>query len=520
MNNKYIPNPELIEIDEELNTLKDFIPDENVLKIINAYDALINKLKSRLHKLELESASHISLYMMGDILLDGVCLVDLESRVVSINDSYKKLTGLTEEEVIGQKTEDLLKKKLISVSITPKAIKEKRKVTALSSNRTGDKTFLITAHPIFDEEGNIKGALSILRDMTELTNLRRNLEQASEQNERYLRELKKIKTNQINNSSIIGESYSMLKLKDLIQHIATTDATVLITGETGTGKEVVAREIHARSERCNGPYIRVNCAALPENLIESELFGYEKGAFTGALSNGKIGMFELANNGTLLLDEVSEIPLPIQVKLLRVLQEREIMRLGGTKSIKLNVRIIAAANQDFQKLINEGKFRADLYYRLLVVPIKIPPLRERKDDIPILSWYFLDKFNTKYRRNKRFEREALYFLENHYWPGNVRELENVIERLVVITMEDTITSQDVQEILSINSPVNSNTIKTFPAVGSTSLNRAVDSFEKELIADALKKYGSTYKAAKALGISQSTVFRKAQAFGLLNKERA
>lgn len=290
--------------------------------------------------------------------------------------------------------------------------------------------------------------------------------------------------------------------------MANTDITVLITGETGCGKEVFSTELHHKSNRKNLPYVKVNCAALPENLIESELFGYEKGAFTGALNKEKLGMFEVANGGTILLDEIGEMPLNLQSKLLRVLQEKEIMRIGGTKSIKLDVRVIAATNQDLSELIKQGKFREDLFYRLNVVPLKIPPLRERKDDIAILAYRFLEKFNIKYSKAKSFGSTAIKALESYSWPGNVRELENSIERLVVIDDNSYITNNDIINILGKDkislSQVNTN----------LTLKEAVSVFEKELIENALKKLGSTYKAARALGVTQPTVFRKAKAYGI------
>merc|ERR1711879_347005 len=228
---------------------------------------------------------------------------------------------------------------------------------------------------------------------------------------------------------------------------AKTDATVLIAGETGCGKEVIAKEIHKNSGRKNGPYIKVNCAAIPDNLLESELFGYEKGAFTGALNKNKPGMFEMANGGTLLLDEIGEMPMNLQTKLLRVLQEKEVRRIGSVSSIKLDARIIASTNQDLPALIQRRAFREDLYYRLNVVPIYIPPLRERQEDISILVYDLLAKFNKKYEKAKKFETGAMEVLENYPWPGNVRELGNVLERLVVSDDDLLIRSESINHFL-------------------------------------------------------------------------
>ncbi len=307
---------------------------------------------------------------------------------------------------------------------------------------------------------------------------------------------------------MIGENPEMLKLKELINYIARTDATILINGETGCGKEIVAREIHNKSDRKNSPYIKVNCAAIPDSLIESELFGYAKGAFTGAQNKEKLGMFEMANNGTILLDEISEMPIHLQSKLLRVLQEKEIMRVGGAKSIKLDVRVIASTNQDLSQLIQQNKFREDLYYRLNVVPVKIPPLRERIDDIPILAHEFLAKFNIKYSKDKIFDNMAIQALENYDWPGNVRELENTIERLLIIDNDKYITHNKIISIIGKNK-INEN-----PVNYTVPLREVIENLEKEMIENALIKHGSTYKAAKALGLTQPTIFRKAKAFGI------
>jgi transcriptional regulator with PAS, ATPase and Fis domain len=304
-------------------------------------------------------------------------------------------------------------------------------------------------------------------------------------NEKYLSELNYLRNKYKEDENIVGESANIKKLKELIGYISKTDTTVLITGETGCGKEVFAREVHKRSNRANLPYVKVNCAAIPENLIESELFGYEKGAFTGALNKNKLGMFEVANGGTILLDEIGEMPLNLQSKLLRVLQEKEIMRIGATKSIKLDVRVIAATNQDLP-----------------------PSLRERRDDISLLAYRFLEKFNIKYGKEKSFDNTAMQALEFYEWPGNVRELENVIERLVVVGDNSYITYEDITTVLGKDK------IEAGLINSKLTLKEAVDRLERELIENALRKYGSTYKAANVLGVTQPTVFRKAKALGV------
>ena len=281
---------------------------------------------------------------------------------------------------------------------------------------------------------------------------------------------------------------------------AGSDATVLITGDTGTGKEVVAREIYSKSNRSDKPYVRINCSAIPESLFESELFGYEKGAFTGALNTRKIGLLEMADGGTVLLDEIEDLPLAMQAKLLRALQEREIRRIGGSEVVKINIRLIATTNKDLLKMVEEGTFRRDFYYRLNVISISLPLLKERRQDIVALAGTFLSRFNEKYKKNKFFELEALARLESYEWPGNVRDLEHTIERLVVIGDQMEITADDVE--LAIHGE------RVSPVKEVGNLQDMLDAYERTILENAVKKYGSSRKIAEALGISQPTVLRK------------
>lgn len=272
---------------------------------------------------------------------------------------------------------------------------------------------------------------------------------------------------------------------------------------------MLTNEIHRLSKRTGEPFIRVNCASIPESLIESELFGYEKGAFTGAVKN-KPGMFELANGGTLLLDEIGELPKALQPKLLRVLQEREIMRVGGTKTIPVDVRLIAATNQDLAAMVRSGEFRQDLYYRLNLIPLRIPPLRERAEDIPLLVQHFLDEFNAKYGKKKRVTDTAMQTLKLYQWPGNIRELENLLERLVIIGDETRITSSQISKILTVPEQA----VSAGAEVSGLGLKELMENYERELLQEALSRYGTTYKAARALRTSQPTVARKAKQYGL------
>ena len=295
----------------------------------------------------------------------------------------------------------------------------------------------------------------------------------------------------------------------MVRRVADFDVTVLVQGETGVGKEIVATEIHESSLRKDKPFIRVNCAAIPSNLLETELFGYEKGAYSGASSAGKIGLFELADKGTLLLDEIGDMPLELQGKLLRVLQQKELTRVGGTRAIPLDVRVITATNCDLQALTQAGKFRADLFFRLNVFPITIPPLRSRPDDILLLAEHFFNDYNVKYSKKVRITRDALALFASYPWPGNVRELQNVIERLILISDQSCVLGSDsLLPMLRLDQPFPHPDAE--PAVLEKGLKEVVNEFERRIVDQALRQHGSTRKAAAALGIDQSTIVKKAK----------
>jgi len=308
--------------------------------------------------------------------------------------------------------------------------------------------------------------------------------------------------------NIIGDSEKMHRIFETIEKVADTDSTILILGESGTGKELIAKAIHYNSYRREGPFVPVNCAAIPSELLESELFGHEKGAFTNAIRT-RIGRFELANGGTVFLDEIGDMSPNLQSKLLRVLQERQFERIGGVKTVKVDIRIIAATHQDLKVTVQEGKFRQDLYYRLNVIPMQIPPLRERKSDIPLLAHQFLNYFNkSKKRRIQGIDREAMNHLSEYHWPGNVRELENIIERVVILTNNDTITVQDLPEKIQTLSREDHQLLFEIPEEG-ISLDHAINEFEKKLILQALNKTGwIKNKAAQLLNLNRTTLIEK------------
>lgn len=450
---------------------------------------------------------------------DGIWISDGNCVTLRVNRAYEKFSGISRDELIGVHVQDLLLKGYISDSAALKCVSEKKPISFIQVFR-GEKKALVTATPVLDEHGKIWRIISNVRDMSELEKLRQELEKAKELSHRYEKELEELKEWHCGDNKIIARSNAMRKVINLASKVAEVDSTVLILGESGVGKAVIARFIHNLSGRKSGPFIEVNCGALPETLLESELFGYEQGAFTGAKKGGKPGMFELAQDGTLFLDEIGELPLNVQVKLLHALQEGEIFRIGGTKPIKINTRIIAATNRPLQEMVEKGAFRKDLYYRLNVIPITIPPLRERHEDILPLINYFFEKYNKKFGKRKTISSKALDILLKYNWPGNVREVENLVERLIVISPNQRIDVNDLpDEFLGEGTGSASSSchfvkncpLKDFPQAG---LKETLSRIEKNLIAEIIKRKKSIRQAAKELGIDHSSLSRKVKSFGL------
>ena len=366
---------------------------------------------------------------------------------------------------------------------------------------------MITSTPIFDDDGEVVLVETNVRDLTEICSLREMV--ARDKNElKQRRSLEFIKDRKVDMVVCDENTIRTLLLADSVTKV---DSTVVLCGESGVGKEVFAKYIRDNSNRKDEPYVRVNCGAIPENLIESELFGYEKGAFTGANKNGKIGLFEMADHGTIFLDEIGELPLNMQVKLLRVLQEQEIERIGGTKPIKIDVRVIAATNRKLEKMIEEKTFREDLYYRLMVFPINIPPLRERKKDIEPLVNSFLKELNARYKENKHFAESCITILENYQWPGNVRELKNIVERAFIISNSDEITTESIP-ITDANAHTNKYRKVREGYLVDTDLpmEESMRNLEILYMDRAFEKYGNVRDAAESLGMSASTFVRKRQ----------
>ncbi len=365
-----------------------------------------------------------------DNMRTGIWITDGEGKVLIVNNESVKTGGLTRDEVIGRTMDELLKVGYITESATLKVMASRKEECIVEELGTGGHC-MTTSIPMFCQ-GETDIIVSVERNISEVERLKSLLNEQVEMKKELQKELLKFQSRKDELCGrMVTRNINMLHIREMAEDIGKIDAAVMITGESGTGKEVIADIIHKSSRRREAPFVKVNCAAIPETLMESEFFGYEQGAFTGASGNGKIGLFELADGGTLFLDEVGELSIPIQSKLLRVLQDKEVRRVGGEKSISVDIRIIAATNRDLKAEVAKGTFRKDLYYRLFVVPIALPPLRERKEDIELLTKHFLDIFNKQYNMKKTIGPEAMGIMERYQWPGNVRELRNVVERLVV-----------------------------------------------------------------------------------------
>lgn len=437
---------------------------------------------------------------------DGIFITDGKANALYLNSAYERITGVNRSELLGKNMADLEKANVISKSATLIVLKE-RKVTTINQDFKTGNTALVTSTPVFDKNDEIILVVTNVRDVSEFENLKRRIEKKNKLVKHYVSQIEEFKTQIVKDNEIIGKDPKMINILQNAKRVAKVDSTVLILGETGVGKEEIARFIYKNSNRLSKSYIKVNCGAIPENLLESEFFGYENGAFTGAKKGGKMGLFELANDGTIFLDEVSEIPLNMQVKLLRVLQEGTISKIGGDREVKIDVRIIAATNKDLEKMVEEGTFREDLYYRLNVIPISIPPIRERKEDIILFAKHFLDKCNKKYETNKKLDKYIIDVFYNYSWPGNVRQLKNTIERMVLLNEENQLTVRDIPE--NIMKMKDENIINRFE---DTTLREAVSALEYDMIVKAYDKYENVRDAAKSLGIDASTLVRKRQKY--------
>lgn len=431
-----------------------------------------------------------------DSLYDGILIIDSEGIVRYINPAYTRITKVKEEDIIGKKLSDVRKGSYLTEVIKSGKLQ-------LNVHRKMDEVeYIVNMVPIYGKKNKVLGGISLLTELNDVYKLTEKLNLSKIIIQNLKEHVKSLGSGKYNFDDIIAVDKKSVEIKEFAKRIALTDSNVLITGESGTGKELYASAIHNFSLRKDFPFIPVNCASFEKSLIESELFGYEEGTFTGAKKNGKTGLFQLANGGVLFLDEIGELEYGLQGKLLRVLQEKSIRKIGGSKEIPIDVRLICATNKDLFKLMEEGKFRRDLYYRIAIIPLTIPPLRERKDDIPALANKFISDLSQKYKKDMFLSQEAIQLLKEYEWCGNIRELKNIIEFTFNMREERVILKEHLPIKVEENI-LDSEIIE---------LNEYINKVEKEYINKAIAKYGDSVegkkKAAKALGISLATFYNK------------
>lgn len=444
------------------------------------------KIKELLEQIEIFQTAFESSF-------DGIHILNGDGETLYINKACERIEGITFEEASKLNIRELVKLGVYSDSVTLKVLETNATATIMQKVKNGNEV-LVTGTPIY-KNGKIDKIVVNSRDVTELNFLRQALSEKETLAKIYQEELRLLRLENLKDSDSVMKSQKMKQIEHLAAIVAKVDSTVLLSGESGVGKGVISKYIHSKSNRREGPFIKIDCSAIPENLFESEVFGYEKGAFTGAEKSGKIGLLELANGGTVFLDEIGDMPLHMQPKILRAIQDREIIRVGGKEVIPINVRFIAATNRDLKKMVADKAFREDLYYRLNVVPILIPPLRERKEDIIPLIQDITKKINDRYGMSKTFSNSEIELMLKYDWPGNVRELENIIERVMVT--EDG----DLSLIQSILGMKNSSAV-------TADYKQKLEEYDMMILLDSIKQEGTVLKAAEKLGIDATTIRRK------------
>ncbi|CAG37785.1 probable transcriptional regulatory protein (HydG) [Desulfotalea psychrophila LSv54] len=439
--------------------------------------------------------------------IDGLYVTDRHGMTIAINRTYEQLSGLKAKDVLGKNIKDLVDDGTFDTALNPDIVTSGKSMTRVQVTSKGRRVLLV-GHPIFDYDEDVELVVTFVRDVTVMSRFQSQINHQRDMIEKFSSNIQKLSVQK----QIITESPLMQKLLGVLDRVASTDATVLLLGETGVGKDVLAHRIHERSDRANKPFFKVDCTSIPENLIESELFGYVAGAFSGASSKGKAGFFEIADKGTLFLDEIGELPLPMQGRLLRALQDGEIVRVGSTQPRAVDVRIIAATNRDLEQEVVAGNFRSDLFYRLRVAVVHVPALRERQEDILPLIQFFLERFYQKYKKTIRLFPTAEEALLQYAWPGNVRELENLIHSLVVTSLEGVIREEDLPPAMQCAKRKLDNSAVGLQAnyanFEGKSLKEIMAELEKDVLLEALKVHGSIAKVAKVMNVNRTTIFRK------------
>jgi PAS domain S-box-containing protein len=446
---------------------------------------------------------------------DGLWVHDSNGKIININTVSEMINGIRAKDVIGKSIYDLIEEGVFEGAVTPEILRTKRQFSTLSYIKKTKKRVLVTGTPILDEDGNVSLIVSNERDLTHWNAVKADLERSRKVAEKYKDEFEELSRLESGQPEIVAESQEMKQVLRVGLKLARMGASnILIQGESGTGKGLLAKFIHENGKRNPKPFIQINCAALPESLLEAELFGYEKGAFTGAREQGKIGLFELAHEGTLFLDEIGDLPLSVQAKLLKYLDDQEILPLGGIQRKKVDCCVIAATNRDLEQLTRQEHFRKDLFFRLNTFRIQIPPLRRRPDDVIRMTDYFLDLYNKEYQVQRRISPEAKLKLQAYKFPGNVRELQNIIKNAVVLSEMDLLdeifadnigvaqkkTAAEQRSIADLQYPMR--------------LQDQLESVEEIILSDAVARFKSTRKIAHNLGTSQSSVMRKIHKYNL------
>lgn len=440
-------------------------------------------------------------YDILESMHDDFVIINKDGIIEKVLPNFEEMYGISEDEAVGKSVYEMEERKIFNPSIAVRVMKSMKRETVLQLTGVG-KYLMCTAIPVFDKGGNINRIISFTRDVTKYEELKEEYNNLKETVGSYTTQLELLRKERSQNIKIIGNSNETKKMIGMMEKIAKFDANVLLTGESGVGKTLFAEVIHYASKRQKFPFVTINCGAIPENLLESELFGYEKGAFTGASQEGKVGMIELADKGVLFLDEIGDLPLNMQVKLLKVIQDKKVTKVGGTKEKHIDFRLITASNKNMDELVKNNKFREDLYYRINVISINIPPLRDRKEDIFPLVTHYLNQFNKTYKVNHILSNKAVSCLERYDWPGNVRELANIIERLVITSEEYIINEDFLPEHIYTKNLTEKYDIK------NKTLKEILENEERKVILESYKENKTTTALAKALGISQPSASLK------------
>ena len=453
----------------------------------------------------------LELHAIIDSSSDGLFVCDADANVIRVNPASERIHQRPASEMVGRNMRDLIAEGFIDRSAALEASLQKKSISQLQTLPKGGKLISV-ATPVFDQNGELIRVVVSERDITEIDRLQRELENQEAIKDQFRHQMLEMQQLELESRRIIARSPNMIKALRQATKVASADSSVLILGESGVGKGVIADMIHHNSRRADRPLIKINCGAIPESLIEAELFGYEKGAFTGASTGGKPGQFELANDGVLFLDEIAELPPSAQVKLLRFLEDGRITRLGGTEQRKVDVRVLAATHRNLEEMVERGTFRLDLYYRLNVIPIHVPAVRERRDCLVPLIRHYMDHFSKVNKTQKRLTRAALDALAGYAFPGNVRELMNICERLVVMSETEVVDVSDLPSQVVGQSKASVPEDLDWPE--TISLQQALESVERTLLSRARERYRSQASIAEALGVNQSTIARKLKRYDL------